>query len=172
MSNHQIHFERKFYLHKASGYWISCDYSKERPRIRAHQWIWINHHGPIPKGYHLHHKNEDKSDNRIENLELIEASRHFKHHYYKDPSRAVHSKESIDKIRPLTKKWHASEEGKAWHAAHGIITWLNREPFKIKCQICSKEVETKTFHQKFCHPNCKAKALRKRRREAICDNKI
>ena len=34
-----------------------------------------------PKGYHVHHKNEDTLDNRLENLEIISASDHIKHHH-------------------------------------------------------------------------------------------
>ena len=71
MSTHQEHFGRKFYLDKSTGYWISTDYSKQRPRVRAHQWVWINHYSIIPKGYHIHHRNDDKSDNRIENLRIL-----------------------------------------------------------------------------------------------------
>ena len=47
----------------------------------AHQWVWITFVGPIPNGYDVHHKNGIKTDNRIENLELIEASLHRKKHF-------------------------------------------------------------------------------------------
>lgn len=162
MSDHQIHFGRKFYLDKQKGYWISTGY----PRIRAHQWVWINMHGLIPKGYHIHHKNENKSDNRIENLELIERSRHLSHHM-QNPERKVKSKEICDKIRPLTKKWHASEEGLAWHKLHGIKTWSERNSFKITCKQCNKEADTKTFHQEFCSNACKSKWRRNNKLDHI-----
>lgn len=106
MIDHQIHFERKFYQDKKTGYWISTDH----PRIRAHQWIWIKIHGVIPKGYHIHHKNENKSDNRIENLELIERSRHMSHHM-SQPERKEKSRKNLEKIRFKASAWHKSEEG-------------------------------------------------------------
>jgi len=34
----------------------------------------------IPKGYDIPHKNEDPTDNRLENLEIIEHSKHVSEH--------------------------------------------------------------------------------------------
>jgi hypothetical protein len=158
MSSHQIHFGRKFYQDKKRGYWISTDY----PRIRAHQWIWINHWGKPPKGYHIHHVNEDKSDNRIENLELIKAARHLKFHmleYLKNPLNKKRCQENCEKIRPLTKAWHGSEEGRAWHKFHALKSGLGKwKPSKYICQQCNKEYESiKKSRALFCCNSCKSK---------------
>lgn len=45
-----------------------------------HRIIYEAHFGPIPKGMHVHHKNEDTHDNRIENLELVTPGDHKKMH--------------------------------------------------------------------------------------------
>ena len=151
---HQEHFGRKFYLDKEKGYWISTDY----PRIRAHRWVWINIHGQIPKGYHIHHKDEDKSNNQIENLELIEKSRHIKHHWNEE--KRARCKKLMDDVRHLTKKWHASEEGHAWHKLHGLHCWKKRKEITIVCETCGKKTITKTYHQRYCSNSCKSKARR------------
>lgn len=57
----------------------------ERQRIDGkvqyvHRIVWEREHGPIPDGYHVHHKNEVRHDNRLENLELVDGRRHNRDH--------------------------------------------------------------------------------------------
>lgn len=41
---------------------------------------WIAAHGPVPDGYHVHHKDHDHTNWQLENLELIEAKAHNSYH--------------------------------------------------------------------------------------------
>jgi hypothetical protein len=43
-----------------------------------HRLVWLTAHGKIPKDREIHHRNGDKSDNRIENLELVKHNNHPK----------------------------------------------------------------------------------------------
>lgn len=45
-------------------------------RELMHRYVWKLYNGDIPKGWDIHHKNHDRTDNRIENLELYEKSEH------------------------------------------------------------------------------------------------
>ena len=45
-----------------------------------HRYIWKTMVGEIPKGYDVHHINEDGKDNRLENLILVTRSEHMKIH--------------------------------------------------------------------------------------------
>lgn len=161
---HQIHYNRKFYQDKKTGYWIST----ECPKIRAHRWIWINSHGKIPKGFHIHHKDENRSNNSIENLELMEASRHLSLHM--TPERRQTNSEWAEIIRPLTKEWHASEEGRAWHRYHALKSGFGKWEYKeYKCQQCGNEYKSKNVKgSRFCSNNCKSQW----RRESGIDNVI
>jgi hypothetical protein len=47
----------------------------------AHRMVWEAVHGPIPEGLQINHKNGVKTDNRIENLELVTASENTAHAY-------------------------------------------------------------------------------------------
>lgn len=44
--------------------------------VRQHHLVYHELVGPIPKGFHIHHKNGIKDDNRLENLELMSPEAH------------------------------------------------------------------------------------------------
>lgn len=48
----------------------------EGQRWIVYRWLWEQIHGPIPKGFHLHHKCENRRCVNIEHLECLSSSDH------------------------------------------------------------------------------------------------
>lgn len=166
MTEHQIHYGKKFYLDKKTGYWIST----ACPKIRAHVWVWKHHHNLVPKGWHVHHRDGDKSNNAIENLTIMSVANHMKHHHdHYDDSFKKKQLDHCEKIRPLTKAWHASPEGIAWHRLHAIKSNFGNGPaFDYECQQCFKPYQSKRKSvTRFCSNACKSMWRRKNQMDDI-----
>ena len=55
-----------------------------------HRVVWEAAHGPIPKGWHVHHLNGITDDNRLENLvALSPKDHHTQHEAYRERIRAL-----------------------------------------------------------------------------------
>jgi len=67
----KIYDSRKFTL-RANGYYSLTT----GDRCLMHRYVWQKERGEIPEGWDIHHINEDKTDNRIENLECLPKSEH------------------------------------------------------------------------------------------------
>jgi hypothetical protein len=53
--------------------------------VLEHRHVWEQAYGQIPAGMVIHHRNEDRFDNRLENLELLSHREHSRHHNDKHP---------------------------------------------------------------------------------------
>lgn len=79
-SNCQIFNGLRFFPRR-DGYYRLRRYPKQHRYKYLHRLVWEFYKGPIPSGYTIHHKNSNKADNRIENLELLSRSEHAKLHW-------------------------------------------------------------------------------------------
>ena len=63
-----------FYYDKNNGYMFNFT----KKKLYLHRYIWQKHNGEIPKGFDVHHKDGNKLNNDIDNLDCISRSEHTK----------------------------------------------------------------------------------------------
>lgn len=54
--------------------------NKQGKRVLEHRQVWEDNKGKIPPWYSIHHKDGNKLNNNIENLELLRFEEHIKEH--------------------------------------------------------------------------------------------
>lgn len=161
----------KFRKDLKTGYYLSTKKTDIGRRERLHCYVWRFNNGEIPTGYHIHHINEDKSNNDIENLMCICGELHVHYHSEKraENDYAAVCENLRKNAAPKAAKWHGSEEGKAWHSQHAKETFTNMEEKRGVCAYCGKEFSKKSFGEiKYCSNNCKTRA----RYKSGVDNEI
>lgn len=62
----------------SGGWYLTLPILKDgvKKTIRIHQVVAETFIGEIPKGYHVHHKDGNKQNNKVENLEIIHPKQH------------------------------------------------------------------------------------------------
>lgn len=148
----------RFYPDK-KGYWIGHPKGRSMP-IRLHQYVWEYYNGAIPDGYQVHHKDFNRDNNEIDNLQLMTKHDHLCYHaQFQDVERARMN--LAINVRPKASEWHGSNEGLKWHSEHGKqVAEEQRNLFVTKvCAVCGKEYQVMQFKSessRFCSNNCRA----------------
>lgn len=153
----------KFRKDMKTGYYLAGKITYNGNRERLHVYVWRYFNGPVPDGYHVHHKDEDKDNNDIENLTCIRGKTHMKYHLLKYT--ANHQEEMVENlvknVRPRAAEWHRSEAGRQWHREHCKHLW-DKEPTERICEFCGKPYMTiDRGRNRFCSNNCKSAFRRK-----------
>ena len=133
-------------------YW-KCGEYYQRYGNRLHRVVWISAHGEIPKGYHVHHIDGNKSNNCAENLTLLSEKEHMSLH--------MHGREKMEfsqSCRDAAAVWHGSESGRAWHLQHyEKHKHLLHKEYPGRCEQCGKDYICGKSNSRFCSNNCKTK---------------
>jgi len=94
--------------------------------VLEHVVVWEGANGPIPSGMQIHHKNHEKRDNRLENLELVDPTTH----------KRIHSGcELRDGV--WWKPCHVCGEFKPVSVEHWYFGPNGRWPILGKCRLCA-----------------------------------
>ena len=129
--------------------------------VWLHREIWQSAHGEIPKGFHIHHKDGNPSNNSLDNLECISAEKHISGHsieFHANADNKRRVRQHLEAIRPLTKAWHRSGEGLAKHREIGAQAYKHFKPQPKPCKQCGKSFLPKALGSRdlFCSGKCKA----------------
>lgn len=142
-----------------------CGKYFQRKGVRLHREVWRSAHGDIPDGYEVHHIDADRANNQIENLTLMDGGDHNSLH-----SKAANHEKAIRIAQEAAKAWHATDDGRAFHSALAKKNWSAREVNTYVCSWCGRQFQTKHLYgagqNHFCCANCRAAAVRERKREA------
>ncbi len=113
-----------------------------------HRLIWEKENGAIPKGFDIHHKDGNKLNNAIDNLDCLSHSEHLSIHM---------------KANKKLHDWHKTEEGRKFLGEKAKQLWKDREIHVLKCVQCGNEFTAKQIDRaKYCNNNCEQAARRKR----------
>lgn len=126
-----------------------------RKWVRHHRWVWEKRHGPIPKGFVIHHKDGNKLNNKLRNLELMSRGEHQKAHH-SGASRSQETRERLSKsakrrVEAPGYREMLSVRAKKQHEDHnfGHHTWTEN----------SKNAVSEKAKKRGMHPNARAALL-------------
>ena len=153
----------KFRRDTKTGYYLSTK-KIGVSRIRLHVYIWSKYNGDVPKGHEIHHKDEDKDNNEITNLECWTKNRHKKWHGENaSPELREKWNENLNKSARLkATEWHRSDEGRKWHKEHAKKTFGKEKLVYItkQCEVCGTDYKTPREWSRFCTPSCQSRFRR------------
>lgn len=165
---------RVYSLYKGYRYFQASKSPKFKYR-RLHQQVYFDNFGEIPKGFDVHHADENPLNNTPGNLELLEKINHCKLHMQK---RAKENPEQFKTLAAIgqqyAKAWHGSEEGLKWHKQHAKEIGLGQfPPEKRECLNCNKTFIATSNRSTFCSNSCKSQHRRRQgtdNEERKCSN--
>lgn len=174
MEKYQESHGERFVRDNRTNYFYSiARYGEKNSRKAMHRRIWELENGKIPDNMHVHHKDGDRCNNDIKNLELLSPSEHMKRHNekWRNDQELIEKKRNNLKnnVLPKAVEWHKSEEGRKWHSEQYEKTKDRLHATeKLSCIQCHTSFDGKKNKYKFCSNKCKSKW----RRESGLDDEI
>ena len=144
---------------KGVRFYLCGDYFQQNGKA-LHREVWAETHGPVPEGFEVHHRDHDRSNNSLGNLELLEGTEHARLHANNLENRR-RALEQLPAARELAKEWHQSEEGRAWHKEHyskmSDALHAREERTCEECGTLFLGLVGKPERNRFCSNKCKTK---------------
>lgn len=117
----------------------------KKPPVFLHRKIYEDNFGPIPKGHHVHHKDNNPDNNSPDNLEALPMAQHMSL-----TSRGMWDNPEWVKNR---REYYKTEE----HRARISDAQKNRKKTEYVCELCHENFKSRnnTGNVRFC-PDCSA----------------
>ena len=148
---------KRYYLRESQGYYYR--YAQKGEPSLLHRMVYISHYGEIKKGYEIHHKDGNATNNEIENLECLSIRKHNDRH------KEIMSEDLKERLRahlrdnalPKAAEWHGSTVGIEWHKQHyRSMSGLLHQKSNYVCKWCGKNYTTqKKSNNMFCSATCR-----------------
>mgnify|MGYP001625137713 FL=1 len=161
---HQFFNGEMFTRDERTGYYLCSRNNENGIRKRMHVYVWEYYNGSVPSGYEIHHIDENKANNCINNLDCIKVEKHREYHAN---NMTEERKEHIRLMQTQgilrAPEWHRSTAGREWHKVHyEKMKSLLHKKEEFTCKNCGKTfIAVDTGNVKFCSNSCKS-AYRKR----------
>ena len=139
----------------------------------AHRVIYEQHHGAIPEGWVVHHRDEDKTNNDPSNLVAMPRG---DHHSLHSTGRAGSEKQKLAAAQTLA-SLRKPKSATCLHCGQGFIScsageagkfcskdctekWRNNKfiPEQRNCLVCGSEYTAVKRFQKYCCRACNGKS--------------
>lgn len=125
----------------------------KKPPVFLHRKIYEDNFGPIPKGHHVHHKDNNPDNNSPDNLEALPMARHMSL-----TSREMWGNSEWAKNR---REYYRSEE----HKKKTSEAQMNRKTTTYKCQLCGESFTTRNNSGKLLYcPECRSMKVYSRKK--------
>lgn len=151
-------------------YWDADDRHRS---VYRYQWLWETEVGPIPDGMVLHHKNEDCTDDRLDNLELMTQQEHSRLHLTSARVGEWLKKRGRERVATrecslpgCTQLYRANKQGEGRQQFCSRECYAKARPKRValvrrSCAYCSNEFQQRPGDdvKKFCSHECYGKSL-------------
>lgn len=131
---------------------------------RLHRDVYEYYNGKIPKGYQIHHKDHDKNNNDISNLEMLTKEQHSKLHGEEltDEQREWRKQNLINKAVPKAREYNLKNRDKEYYQSlYEKSKEKLYEEKEFHCEQCGKTFTAiSNGKNRFCSNNCKSKHRR------------
>ena len=170
----------KYRRDKRTGYYLHT-VSHGRTGSRLHRDVYEHYNGKIPEGYHVHHKDHDKSNNEIENLEMLKSKEHQVLHGAEltDEQREWKRNNLISNAVPAAREYNLKHRDREYYLRlYEKSKDKLYEKRNFVCEMCGKKFESSQVKSRFCSNACKSAWRRKsglddvERKCPVCGNKF